>query len=141
MDSKGRLFVADRGNNRIQIFDQDGNYIEQWTQFSRISGLFIDRAHRDTLYAADSESGSVNAAHGAWTRGIRIGSARDGKVTALIPDTWKTCQEGQRPTPEAPCATNTSSAEGITVDRAGNIYGAEVGQRAVKKYVRRIPDR
>lgn len=137
MDSKGRLFVADRGNNRIQIFDQDGNYIEQWTQFSRISGLFIDRAHGDTLYAADSESGSVNPAHGAWTRGIRIGSARDGKVTALIPDTWKTCEAGQRPTPEVPCANNTSSAEGITVDRAGNIYGAEVGQRAIKKYVRR----
>jgi hypothetical protein len=25
LDSKGRLFVGDRGNNRIQIFDQDGN--------------------------------------------------------------------------------------------------------------------
>jgi len=137
MDSKGRLFVADRGNNRIQIFDQDGIYIEEWTQFSRISGLFIDRERDDTLYAADSESGSVNPAHGAWTRGIRIGSARDGKVTALIPDAWKTCSEGQRPTPEAPCASNTSSAEGITVDRAGNIYGAEVGQRAIKKYVKK----
>ena len=137
MDSKGRLFVADRGNNRIQIFDQDGNFIEEWTQFSRISGLFIDRTKADTLYAADSESGSVNPAHGAWTRGIRIGSARDGKVTAFVPDTWKTCADGQRPTAEAPCATSTSSAEGITVDRAGNIYGAEVGQRAVKKYVRK----
>ena len=30
-------------------------------------------------------------AHGAWTRGIRIGSAKDGKVTAFIPDPWKTC--------------------------------------------------
>jgi hypothetical protein len=70
-------------------------------------------------------------------RGIRIGSARDGKVTSFIPDTWKTCTEGQRPTADVPCATSTSSAEGITVDPAGNIYGAEVGQRAVKKYVRK----
>lgn len=136
MDSKGRLFVADRGNNRIQIFDQDGNYLDQWTQFSRISGLFIDRANGDTLYAADSESGSVNAAHGAWTRGIRIGSAKDGSVKWLIPDSWPTCAEGQRPAADAPCANNTSSAEGIAVDRAGNIYGAEVGQKAIKKYVK-----
>ena len=137
MDSQGRLFVADRGNNRIQIFDQDGNYLAEWAQFSRISGLTIDRANGDTLYAADSESGSVNPAHGDWQRGIRIGSAKDGSVKWLIPDSWKVCAQGQRSTPEAPCATNTSSAEGIAVDRAGNIYGAEVGQRALKKYVKK----
>ena len=134
MDSQGRLFVADRGNNRIQIFDQEGTYLAEWTQFSRISGLTIDG---DTLYAADSESGSVNREHGAWTRGIRIGSAKDGSVKWLIPDSWKVCAEGQRSAPEAPCATNTSSAEGIAVDRAGNIYGAEVGQRALKKHVKK----
>jgi sugar lactone lactonase YvrE len=134
MDSKGRLFVGDRSNNRIQIFDQDGTYITEWTQFSRPSGIAIDRD--DNIYVADSESGSVNPAHIAWTRGIRIGSARDGKVTAFIPDPWKTCAEGQRPAPDAPCVTNTSSAEGIAVDRAGNVFGAEVGQRAVKKYTR-----
>jgi DNA-binding beta-propeller fold protein YncE len=135
MDSKGRLFVGDRGNNRIQIFDQDGNYLDEWTQFSRPSGIVIDRD--DTIYVGDSESGSVNPAHGAWTRGIRIGSAKDGSVKWFIPDRWKTCAEGQRPTPEAPCANNTSAAEGVAVDRAGNIYGAEVGQRAVKKYARK----
>src|SRR5262249_8556175 len=30
MDSRGRLFLGDRQNNRIQIFDQDGNYLDQW---------------------------------------------------------------------------------------------------------------
>ena len=48
MDSRGRLFVGDRGNNRIQIFDQDGKFLEEWKQFGRPSGLFIDR--NDTLY-------------------------------------------------------------------------------------------
>ena len=38
------------------------------------------------VYGADSESGSVNPPHGAWMRGIRIGSAKDGKITAFIPD-------------------------------------------------------
>ena len=43
MDSKGRLFVGDRGNNRIQIFDQDGNFLAEWAQFSRPSGIAIDK--------------------------------------------------------------------------------------------------
>jgi DNA-binding beta-propeller fold protein YncE len=69
-DSQGRLFVADRENNRVQIFDQEGSYVDAWTQFGTPSGLFI--TPDDVLYVAD---------YGA---GIRIGSARDGRVTAFI---------------------------------------------------------
>ena len=57
MDSRGRLFVGDRGNNRIKIFDQDGKLLDTWYQFSRPSGIFIDA--QDNIYVADSESGSV----------------------------------------------------------------------------------
>ena len=121
MDSRGRLFVGDRSNNRILIMDQEGNLLAEWEQFSRPSGIFIDR--NDVIYVADSESGSVNPAHGAWKRGIRIGSAKDGKVTGFIPD------------PDEK-ATNTSAAEGVAVDARGNIYGAEVGPKALKKYVK-----
>jgi hypothetical protein len=125
-DSKGRLFVADRSNNRIQILDQDLNVLEVgWQQYSRISGLFI--TPDDMLFAADSESGSVAPARKDWTRGIRVGRVADGpngKVLAFIPD------------PE-PAPRSTSSAEGVAVDRAGNVYGAEVGQRALKKYTKR----
>jgi len=122
-DSKGRLFVGDRSNNRIQILDQDGRFLEEWTQFSRPSGIYIDS--KDMIYVADSESGSVGNGKDRtdWKRGIRVGSLADGKVTALIPD----------PNDKA---TNTSAAEGVAVDTAGNIYGAEVGPRALKKYVR-----
>ena len=70
-DSQGRLFVADRGNHRIQIFDQDGNHLDSYYQFSRISGLFIDAD--DNLYAIDSESNPNN--HEGWMTGIRIGHA------------------------------------------------------------------
>ena len=125
-DSKGRLFVADRSNNRIQIFDQDLNLIESgWEQYSRISGLWIDR--NDVLYAADSESGSIAPTRPEWQRGIRIGNIADGKTGAIrvfIPD----------PNPKA---TGTSAAEGIAVDADGVIYGAEVGPRALKRYVRK----
>ena len=135
MDSKGRLFVGDRGNNRVVVYDQNFKYITEWTQFSRPSGIAIDR--QDNIYVADSESGSVNPPHGAWTRGIRIGSAKDGALRWFIPDPVKTCEQNQRSTPDAPCANNTSAAEGVAVDRAGNIYGAEVGPKAVKKYVKK----
>jgi len=72
-----------------------------------------------------------------WTRGIRIGSAKDGVVKYLLPDPLTICPQGQQPTPEAPCMTNTSAAEGVAVDRAGNVYGAEVGPRALKKYTKK----
>jgi len=120
-DSKGRLFVADRNNNRIQIFDQEGNFIEQWTQFSRPSGIFIDA--KDNIYVADSESNSVRA-HPGWKRGIRIGNVRDGYVTAFIPDPVENVK-------------GTSAAEGVAADSLGNIYGAEVGPKALKKYVKK----
>jgi DNA-binding beta-propeller fold protein YncE len=124
MDSRGRLFVADRGNNRIQIFSQAGTLLDTWYQFSRASGIFIDR--NDVIYATDSESGSIAPTRPEWLRGIRIGSARTGEVTALIPDPVKDTR-------------NTSAAEGVAVDSRGVVYGAEVGPRALKRYERVSP--
>jgi hypothetical protein len=54
LDSRGWLFVADRQNNRIQVFDAEGNFIDQWFQFGRPSGIHIDE--NDVIYVADSES-------------------------------------------------------------------------------------
>lgn len=121
MDSRGRLFVGDRGNNRIKIFDQDGRLLDTWYQFSRPSGIYIDA--RDNIYVADSESGSVAKDRTTWKRGIRIGSARDGSLRAFIPD----------PNENPP---STSAAEGVAADAKGVIYGAEVGPRALKRYVK-----
>jgi sugar lactone lactonase YvrE len=122
MDSQGRLFVGDRANSRIQLFDQGGGHIATWTQFGRPSGLFIDA--NDILYSADSESNARR--NTGWARGIRIGSVTDGFVTAFIPD----------PEPDQD-NSGTSAAEGVAVDAAGNIYGAEVGPRAIMKYVKK----
>jgi DNA-binding beta-propeller fold protein YncE len=121
MDSRARLFVGDRQNNRIQIFDQDGNYLDQWFQFSRPSGVFIDK--NDIIYVADSESGSVAKNHDGWKRGIRVGRVSDGVVIAFIPDPVEK-------------TTGTSAAEGVAADAMGNIYGAEVGPKRMMKYVR-----
>jgi DNA-binding beta-propeller fold protein YncE len=138
-DSKGRLFIADRGYNRLKIFDPTNmKLLDTWYQFSRISGLWIDKD--DNIYAADSESETVSRnpdgtpSRTDWKRGIRIGSARDGKVVALIPDPWPHCQQGQQSTAASPCSPSTSAAEGIAVDSKGIIYGAEVGPKALKRY-------
>ena len=125
MDSKGRLFVADRWNNRVVIFNQDGKLLDTWSQFGRPSGVFIDR--NDVLYVADSESREATGyGHNpGWKRGLRIGSARTGKVEAFIPDTAADAEKQA-----------TSGAEGITADGRGAIYGAQVLQKAVVRYAK-----
>jgi hypothetical protein len=112
-DSRGRLFVADRSNNRIQIFDKDMNIVDVWTHFGRPSGIWILKD--DTLIVSDSESnyrigGADDAPEGGgnairnpgWKNGIRIGSAKDGSLKYFI--------EGTRP-------------EGLAADEIGNIFG------------------
>ncbi len=119
MDSSGRLFVADRGNNRIEIFDQNGNFIEEWKQFGRPTAIFIDAG--DTIYVADhASSAKLNP---GVRRGIRIGSVKDGVVRKMIP--------GVGPEPD-----KENVPEGIAVDSNGNIYGAEVALRNVTKFSR-----
>ena len=118
-DSRGRLFVSDRGNVRLQIFDQDGKFLAEWKQFSRVSGIYIDK--NDTLYAIDSESNATS--HPGWKKGVRIGSAKDGKVSFFIPGHKTDAPEG-------------AAGEGVAVDATGNVYGAEVTVRGLTKYVK-----
>ena len=72
IDRRGRVLVGDRSNHRIQIFDQEGNYITEWDQFGWPSGLFIDQ--NDILYVADYQS----------KRGVTFGSAEDGTIMGFI---------------------------------------------------------
>jgi len=126
MDSQGRIFVGDRYNNRIQIFSQEGEFLAIWTQFGRPSGIYIDE--NDIIYVADSESspapneftGQRNA---GWEKGIRIGDAKTGWVSHFLPD-------------DRANVTGFSGPEGVAVDSDGNVYGAEVSQRRITKWIR-----
>src|SRR6185312_5567036 len=115
MDSAGRLFVADRGNNRIQIFDQDGKFLAEWKQFGRPSGVFIDK--HDVLYVADSQSSEKT--NPGFGQGIRIGSVKDGKVTAYIPETKE-----------------LGALEGVAVDGNGVVYGGYTGTMNLRRFVK-----
>jgi sugar lactone lactonase YvrE len=124
MDSRGRLFVGDRENNRIVIFDQEGQVIDEWRQFGRPSGIFI--TPDDTIYVADSESGPDTGARElpGIRKGIRIGSARDGSVSAFIEDM-------------EPATPDHSGAEGVGVDAQGNVYGAVVRRQMLERHVKK----
>jgi hypothetical protein len=126
-DSQGRLIVADRHNHRIQILTKEGQFVREYFEFGRVSGLAIDR--NDVIYAADSESNE--RVHPGWRPGIRIGSLRDGKVTMFIPAHPTDSPDG-------------AMGEGIAVDLAGTIYTAEARLsdtpearvRGVTKYIK-----
>jgi sugar lactone lactonase YvrE len=71
MDSEGRLYVADRTNKRIQVFDQDGKYLDQMTQFGAPAAIFITKD--DTLYVVA----------GAPENRLTVGT-KDGKVLSRV---------------------------------------------------------
>ncbi len=121
MDSSGRIFVADRSNNRIQIFDQEGTHLATWTQFGRPSGIAFDG--KGQIFVADSESDNVQ--NPGWEMGIRIGDVETGWVTDFI------IYPGGDPR-----ETIGNGAEFVAVDRDGNMYGGEPAPRNLQKYVR-----
>ena len=117
LDSQGRVFVADRSNNRVVILDQDLEFLDEWRHFGRPSGVTI--LSDDTLIVSDSESGrpipgpaaapeggGASPRNPGWQPGIRIGSARDGSLRYFIPGTLP---------------------EGLAGDELGNIFAGLTG--------------
>lgn len=109
-DSQGRLWIADRGNHRIEIYDQQGNYLESRYAYGRISGIYI--TDEEMVYAIDSESTMTN--HPNWSDGIRIGRVDRDWIEGFIP-----------PWPSDNRPYQGVAGEGIAVDADGNVYVAE----------------
>jgi sugar lactone lactonase YvrE len=109
-DRQGRLWVADRGNHRLEIFDQNGNYLESRYLYGRISDLFI--TDDDMVYAIDSESNEVR--HINWRNGVRIGPLDRDWIVGFIPP-WDSDSRPQ----------NGVAGEGVAVDAEGNVFVAE----------------
>jgi len=103
IDGEGRLYIADRGNQRVQVLDKEGNFITRWTQFGKPSAIAIDT--RGNIYVADGMSSEHW--NPGWERGIRVGDLATGWVKAFIPDI------------EIPRGAGT---EFLGVDAEGTIY-------------------
>ena len=131
--SKGYVYVADRQNDRIQVFDQNGTFVAAWKQFGQPSSVFVDK--RDNIFVgtvyqsaeARARGESVTGpTRGANDRAIVIGNAITGELKYLIPD----------PGDLSKMTDTGTSASGIAEDEAGNIYAADVGENNLRKYAR-----
>jgi len=119
--SQERVYVADRRNKRMQVFDQDGNFLAAWTQFGTPSSVFVGKD--DSIYVGSSFPDA--AAKKGELRGITIGSVKDGALKAFIPD----------PSDLDKVDVGTS-ASGIAADDMGTIYAADVGTHGLRKYLK-----
>ena len=125
IDSRGKIFIGDRGNNRVQLFQADGTFIKDWRNFGRPSGIYLNR-ETDILYVTDSTSNATN--NPGVSRGIYVGSALTGEVNYFIPD----------PNLHLADQTRISGASGITSNADDSIiYAADVAPRQLRKYQKR----
>ena len=108
IDSKGLVYVGDRENDRIQVFDQEGTYLRQFGGFAPY-GLFID--DNDILYVADGRASKVIVM----------------KLDGTVLEEWG--EKGTEP-------GNFIMPHGVAVADDGTVYVAEVGGKRLQKFVR-----
>src|SRR5262249_53752783 len=116
--SDGRVLVADRENDRIQIFSPDGAYLSEWTDVQRPTQIYQDR------------DGFVYVSELWWTAGstsYRRGKREQdefGRVSIYTIDGELVARFGGQDDPCAP--SNFAAPHGISVDSRGDVYVAEV---------------
>ncbi len=109
MDSKGRLLLGDRENKRIQLFDADGKFLEEWPGFAPY-GIAING------------DGQVFVADGLANQILRLDTA--GKVQQRWGQKGKALGEFDLP-------------HMMAFDQAGNLFIAEVGNMRFQKLTKK----
>ena len=115
-DRDGLVYVADRENHRVQIFDSNGKYIDQWINLSRAACIYIDkRGSEDIFYVGEYFSGIASNDTGT-NLGPRISifNKKGDLLSRLGVNSY------------GPSVGRFYSPHGISVDSKGNIYVAEV---------------
>ena len=111
VDSKGLVYVADRSNKRVQIFDADGKFINKWTDVGQPWGLAYS-AKENAIYIADGMNNRV----------VKVNM--DGQVQGVLGSYGKV--QGK-----------FDFAHNIAVDSTGAIYVAEIKNWRVQKFAPR----
>lgn len=109
LDSKGRVYVGDRENNRVQVFDQEGRFLRQFGGFAPY-GLFI--TPEDVLFVADGRGNKV------------LKMTLEGKLLAE----WGT--RGTEP-------GRFTMPHDVAVGADGAVYVGEIGGKRLQKFVPR----
>jgi hypothetical protein len=114
-DSDGYLYVADRENHRVQVFDANGKFEAQWHNMHRPCALYMDRGPNPLCYLGELGPGmSVNK--DIQNLGPRLSIlSHDGKLLARLGDIRPGEAPGQFIAPH-----------GLALDSRGDIYVGEV---------------
>ena len=116
IDSNGYVYIGDRENHRVQIFDANGNYETQWVNMSRAAAVYIDkRGESDIVYVGEYFAGIASNAVGT-DLGPRVSIYQtDGTLLARVGRESYGDESGRFYSPH-----------GIAVDSKGDVYVAEV---------------
>jgi DNA-binding beta-propeller fold protein YncE len=110
VDAKGRVYVADRENWRVQVFDADGKFLAKWTDVGSPWGLYY-AAKENAIYMCD----------GYTNRIVKLNL--DGQILGVLGSYGK-----------AP--GKLDFVHNITVDSRGDIYVAEIKNWRIQKFAK-----
>tara|TARA_B110000116_G_scaffold247882_1_gene240554 strand:- start:142 stop:633 length:492 start_codon:yes stop_codon:yes gene_type:complete len=115
IDDAGLVYIADRENQRVQVFDRDGNFQTQWNDMSRVAAITMDNTDDPLVYLGEYYCGIASNSMGT-DLGPRVSVMdRKGKVLARL----GTEAYGDEP-------GRFYSPHGLAVDSKGDLYVAEV---------------
>lgn len=115
IDKEGLVYIADRENQRVQVFDNDGNFISQWNDMSRVAAITMGSGDDPDVYLGEYFCG-IRSNETGTNLGPRVSVMdRKGNVRARL----GTQSFGDEP-------GRFYSPHGIAVDSKGSIYVAEV---------------
>jgi DNA-binding beta-propeller fold protein YncE len=122
----GRVFEADRDNNRIQIFSPDGEYLEEWTDTQRPNQIIFDADGFAYVGEGSLRPGSKTFKHGKQLNVTEANSA-GARVAVFDPSGSVVVRWGGKDAYADACDPgNFASPHGLAVDSRGDLYVAEV---------------
>ena len=110
IDSAGRVYVADRENRRVQVFDQEGKFLSKWTDVGSPWGLSYV-ARENAMYMCDGYNNRI----------VKLNT--EGQVLGVLGSYGKTWGK-------------LDFAHNIAVDSTGAIYVAEIKNWRVQKFAK-----
>lgn len=115
IDEDGWVYIADRENHRVQVFDTKGNFQTQWVNLSRAAAIYVDHRGSGLVYVGEYYGGIASNVLGT-DLGPRVTILdRQGNIKARLGNQSYGDEPGRFYSPH-----------GISVDSKGNIYVAEV---------------
>ena len=115
-DAEGWVYVADRENHRVQVFDGEGKYEAQWNNLHRPCGLYCHQATRSEFLIGELGPGmNVNRNHPNLGPRLTICDKHGKRIARL---------GGEQGAGEEP--GKFLAPHGVTMDSRGDIYVGEV---------------